>query len=49
MIKSRISRWTGLVARIGEGRNAFKLTTGKPTGTYIGAKTWYLKVQERDL
>ena len=25
-------RWAGLVARMEEGRNAFKILTGKPTG-----------------
>ena len=32
MIKSRRLRWTGDVARIEEGRSAFKILTGKPTG-----------------
>ena len=32
MIKSRRMRWTGHVARKEEGRNAFKILTGKPTG-----------------
>ena len=32
MIKSRIMRWAGHVARMEEGRNAFKILTGKPTG-----------------
>ena len=32
MIKSRRLRWTGLVARMEEGRSAFKILTGKPTG-----------------
>ena len=31
MIKSRRLRWAGHVARI-EGRSAFKILTGKPTG-----------------
>ena len=32
MIKSRRFRWAGHVARMMEGRNAFKILTGKPTG-----------------
>ena len=32
MITSRRERWTGLAARIEEGRRAFKILTGKPTG-----------------
>ena len=32
MIKSRILRWAGLIARMEEGRSAFKILTGKPTG-----------------
>ena len=32
MIKSRRLRWTDHVARIEEGRSAFKILTGKPTG-----------------
>ena len=32
VIKSRRLRWTGHVARMEEGRNAFKILTGKPTG-----------------
>ena len=32
MIKSRRSRWAGHVARMEEGRSAFKILTGKPTG-----------------
>ena len=32
MIKSRRLRWVGHVARIEEGRSAFKILTGKPTG-----------------
>jgi hypothetical protein len=30
-IKSRRLRWEGHVARMEEGRNAFKMLTGKPT------------------
>ena len=29
---ARRLRWTGLVARMEEGRSAFKILTGKPTG-----------------
>ena len=32
MIKSRSLRWAGNVARIEEGRSAFKILTGEPTG-----------------
>ena len=32
MIKSRILRWARHVARMDEGRSAFKILTGKPTG-----------------
>ena len=32
MIKSRRLRWAGHVARMDEGRSAFKIVTRKPTG-----------------
>ena len=32
MIKSRRLRWAGHVARMEEGRSAFKILAGKPTG-----------------
>ena len=32
MIKSRRLRWAGHVARMDEGRSAFKILTSKPTG-----------------
>ena len=32
VIKSRNLRWVGHVARIKEGRSAFKILTGKPIG-----------------
>ena len=32
VIKSRILKWGGHVARLEEGRSAFKILTGKPTG-----------------
>ena len=32
VIKYGRMRWTGYVARMEEGRNAFKILTGKPTG-----------------
>ena len=32
MIKSRRLRWAGHVVRMEEGRRAFKILTGKPTG-----------------
>ena len=37
MIISRRLRWAGLIARTEEGRSAFKILTGKPTGkTHLG-------------
>ena len=33
VIKSRILRWAGHIATMEEGRSAFKILTGKPTGT----------------
>ena len=32
VIKSRGLRWTGHLARMEEGRSAFKISTGKPVG-----------------
>jgi hypothetical protein len=32
IIKSRRMRWAGLVARMGEKRNAYRLLVGKPEG-----------------
>ena len=32
VIKSRRLRWTGHVARMEEGRSAFKILTGRPAG-----------------
>ena len=32
VIKSRRLRWAGYVARMGEGRSAFKILTGNSTG-----------------
>ena len=32
MIKSRRLRWAGHVAKMEEGRSAFKILTGKPSG-----------------
>jgi hypothetical protein len=31
-IKSRIMRWAGHVARMGEGRNVYRVLVGKPEG-----------------
>jgi hypothetical protein len=31
-IKSRITRWAGHVARMGEGRNVYRVLVGKPEG-----------------
>ena len=35
VIKSRRLRWAGHVARMKEGRSAFKILTGKPTARYL--------------
>jgi hypothetical protein len=32
MLKSRMMRWTGHVARIGEKMNTYKILVGKPEG-----------------
>ena len=32
VIKSRRLRWAGHIARMEEGKSAFKILTGKPTG-----------------
>ena len=32
VIRSRILRWVGHIARMEEGTNAFKIVIGKPTG-----------------
>jgi hypothetical protein len=32
VIKSRILRWAGHVARMGEGRGAYRVLVGKPEG-----------------
>ena len=32
VIKSRRLRWAGHIARMEEGRSAFKIVTGKPSG-----------------
>jgi hypothetical protein len=38
-IKSRRMRWTGHVARVGEGRNMYRILMGKPEGEKITWKT----------
>ena len=46
VIKPRRLRWAGHVARMEEGRSAFKMFTGKPTGQGIDERTilvWTLK------
>ena len=35
MIKSRRLRWTGHIARMEEGRSAFKILTGELTGNNL--------------
>jgi hypothetical protein len=32
IIKSRMMRWAGHVARVGEKRNAYRILVGKPKG-----------------
>ena len=39
VIESRRLRWAGPVARMEEGRSAFKISTGKPTGLCIRSGT----------
>ena len=39
-IKSRRLRWAGHVARMKEGRSAFKILTGKPTGKIPLGRPW---------
>ena len=39
MIKSRRLRWAGHVARMEEGRSAFKILIGKPTGKRPSGRT----------
>ena len=46
VIKSRRLRWAGHEARMVEGRGAFKILTGKPTGLGVDGRTileWTLK------
>ena len=40
MIKSRRLRWAGHVARMEEGRSAFKILTGTPTGKRTLGRPW---------
>ena len=57
VIKSGRLRWTGQVARMEEGRSAFKILTGKPTGKRslgrtisecINTRNWVDSGQDRD-
>ena len=53
VIKSRRFRWAGHVARIEEGRSAFKILTGKPTERDlkeigINTRNWVDLTQDRD-
>ena len=51
MIKSRRLRWAGHVSRMEEGRSAFKMLTGKPTGKRplgVNAGNWVDSTQDRD-
>ena len=41
MIKSRRLRWAGYVAGMEEGRSAFKILTGKPTGKRPLGRPWH--------
>jgi hypothetical protein len=36
MIKSRRMRWAGHVARMGEGRDVYRILVGKPEGNQWG-------------
>ena len=38
VIKSRRLRWAGHVVRMEEGRSAFKILTGKPTGKRLSGR-----------
>ena len=40
VIKSRRLRWAGHVAGMEEGRSAFKILTGKPTGNRPLGRPW---------
>ena len=40
MIKSKILRWTGHVARMEEGKSAFKILIGTPTGKRPLGRPW---------
>ena len=40
MIKSRILKWAGHIARMEEGRSAFKILTGKPTKKIPLGRPW---------
>ena len=40
VIKSRRLRWAGHVSKMGEGRSAFKILTGKPTGKGTLRRPW---------
>ena len=40
VIKSRRLRWTGHVAKMEEGRSAFKILTGKPAGKRPLRRPW---------
>ena len=40
VIKSRRMRWAGHVARMEEGRSAFKILTDKPTGKRTLGRPW---------
>ena len=51
VIKSRRLRWAGHVARMENGRSAFKILTGKPTGKRpLGRlmRRWVDSAQDRD-
>ena len=52
VIKSRILRWVGHVARMEDDRNAFKMLTGKPTGKRpLGSprRRWEYNIVRMDL
>ena len=48
VIKSRRLRWAGRVARMEEGRSAFKISTGTPAGKRLlgrPRRTWEDKIR----
>ena len=44
MIKSGTMRWAGHVDRMEEGRNAFKILTGTPTGKRVLSSDFHFEI-----